>query len=162
MNHLILLLAGCALLALPLVAQGKKTMPTIDPKKVAHTVDIGMRGFEHFKAGLATGQWQPFLAMLTDDFTFYFPQGKYLGKHVGKDKAAEFFQYVSQAFGADGMHVTEVMHVTASETTIVFEFRDEGKIFGNAYKNRVAVSWDIRGDKIAGYREYFGSDGKSN
>jgi ketosteroid isomerase-like protein len=147
----------------PVVGEtARKSMNTVDPKQIANTLAVGTRGFEHFKTGLATGKWQPFLDMLTDDFTFYFPQGKYLGQHVGKDKAVEFFQYVSQAFGAGGMHVTEILRVTASETTVVFEFRDEGKIFGNAYKNRVAVSWDIRGDKIAGYREYFGSDGKSN
>jgi ketosteroid isomerase-like protein len=162
MKPLILITLVCALLSFAASAQGKKPMTPIDPKKVAHTLDVGLRGFEHFQAGLATGQWQPFLDMLTDDFTFTFPQGKYLGTHVGKDKATEFFQYVSQAFGKDGMRVTEVLRVTANETTIVFEFRDEGKIFGNDYKNRVAISWDIRGDRIAGYREYFGSDGKSN
>lgn len=134
----------------------------IDPNKVAHTLAVGTRGFAHFQAGLATGQWEPFLDLLTDDFTFYFPQGKYLGQHVGKDKAQAFFHYVAQAFGAGGLQIREVLHVTANETTIVFEFRDEGKIFGNDYKNRVAVSWDIRGEKIARYREYFGSDGKSN
>jgi ketosteroid isomerase-like protein len=150
-------IAGAASTATP-----KQTMHTVDSKQVARTLEVGTRGFEHFKVGLATGQWQPFLDMLTEDFTFTFPQGKYLGTHVGKDKATEFFQYVSQAFGKDGMRVTEVLRVTANETTIVFEFRDEGKIFGNAYQNRVAVSWDIRGDRIAGYREYFGSDGKSN
>jgi hypothetical protein len=30
------------------------------------------------------------------------------------------------------------------------------------YANRIAVSFDVRGNKICGYREYFGSDGKSN
>lgn len=137
-------------------------MKSFDSHKVAQTLAVAERGFAHFKTGLATGQWEPFLAMLTDDFTFYFPQGKFAGEHSGKDKAAEFFNYVAQVFGADGLQITEVLRVTANETTVVFEFRDEGKLFGNDYKNRVAVSWDIRGDKIAGYREYFGSDGKSN
>jgi ketosteroid isomerase-like protein len=52
--------------------------------------------------------------------------------------------------------------VTYNETTVVFEFRDEGLMLGQPYKNRVAVSFDVRGDQIAAYREYFGSDGKSN
>lgn len=133
-----------------------------DAKKIAHTLTVGTRGFEYFRSGLATGRWQPFLEMLTEDFTFFFPSGKYQGLNRGKDKATEFFAYVSQAFGADGMQVVEVVRVTAGESTIVFEFRDEGKIFDKPYKNRVAVSFDIRGDKICGYREYFGSDGKSN
>jgi len=52
--------------------------------------------------------------------------------------------------------------VTSNETTVVFEFRDEGMMWKEPYKNRIAVSFDVRGDKICGYREYFGSDGKSN
>lgn len=145
---------ACAVVA---NAQNKK----IDAQKVAQTMTVGLRGFEHFKHGLAKGEWEPFLAMLTDDFTFSFPSGKYQGFHSGKEKAVEFFKYVSTAFN-EGLFVTETMRVTAGEATIVFEFRDEGKIRGQDYKNRVAISWDIRGDKIAAYREYFGSDGKSN
>ena len=139
----------------------EKQKMQVDPKKVAETLAVGMRGFEHFKHGLAKGEWQPFFEMLTDDFTFYFPSGKYQGLNAGKAKAIEFFSYVSTAFN-QGLNVTEVLRVTANETTVVFEFRNEGPLRGETYKNRVAISWDIHGDKISGYREYFGSDGKSN
>jgi ketosteroid isomerase-like protein len=132
-----------------------------DSEKVAHTLAVGLRGFEAFKHGLAKGEWQDFLALLTDDFAFYFPQGKYQGLHCGKAQAEEFFKYVSELFSS-GIEVTELLHVTASEERIVFEFRDEGSLRGQPYKNRVAISWDIRDGMIAGYREYFGSDGKSN
>ncbi|GEM_PF-1172632 len=128
---------------------------------VARTMQVAQRAFDHFRRGLATGQWQPFLDMLSDDFTFYFPTGKYQGLHVGKAKAAEFFHYVASVF-TEGVQITEVLRVTADEKTVVFEFRDEGKLHGQMYKNRVAVSLDVCGDKICGYREYFGSDGKSN
>ncbi|PMB43694.1 ketosteroid isomerase, partial [Fischerella thermalis CCMEE 5330] len=73
----------------------------------------------------------------------------------------EFFQYVTQAF-SPGLKLNSLDHVTSNETTVVFEFRDEGMLFGEPYKNRVAVSFDVRGNKICSYREYFGSDGKSN
>jgi ketosteroid isomerase-like protein len=45
--------------------------------------------------------------------------------------------------------------------TFVYEFRDEGTLRGEPYRNRVAISLDVCGGKICGYREYFGSDGKS-
>ena len=54
------------------------------------------------------------------------------------------------------------MRRTGSESTFVYEFRDEGLLRGEPYKNRVAISLDVCGPKICGYREYFGSDGKSN
>lgn len=52
--------------------------------------------------------------------------------------------------------------VTSNENTVGFEFRDQDPMWGQPYKNRVAVSFDVRGDKICFDREYFGSDGKSN
>ena len=63
---------------------------------------------------------------------------------------------------SQGLQVVELLRMTANEKTIVFEFRDEGLLRGEMYRNRVTVSWDIRDGRIASYREYFGSDGKSN
>lgn len=124
------------------------------------TTEIAHQAFDRFSHGLATGNWALFLDMLTEDFTFWFPIGPYQGLNVGKERARAFFQYVSEAF-SQGLFVT-LDRVTSNETTVVFEFRDEGSMWGQPYKNRVVVSFDVRGDKICGYREYFGSDGKSN
>lgn len=123
-------------------------------------MEVAHRAFQHFNHGLATGEWQMFIDMLTEDFTFWFPMGPYRGLNVGKERASAFFEYVSESF-SQGLSVT-LDRVTSNETTVVFEFRDEGLLLGQPYKNRVAVSFDIRGNKICGYREYFGSDGKSN
>lgn len=121
---------------------------------------VADRAFEYFSHGLATGEWNSFIDILTEDFTFWFPIGPYHGLNVGKQRAEDFFQYVRETF-SQGLSLT-LDRVTSNETTVVFEFRDQGLMWGNPYKNRVAVSFDVRGDKICGYREYFGSDGKSN
>lgn len=125
-----------------------------------NTLKVAHQAFEHFTHGLATGEWDLFLDMLTDDFSFWFPIGPFHGLNIGKERAREFFQYVDEVFG--GISIASLERVTSSETTVVFEFRDEGRMRGEPYKNRIAVSFDIRGDKICGYREYLGSDGKSN
>ena len=122
---------------------------------------VADKAFDGLKQGLATGKWEAFFALLADDFTFWFPTGKYLGQHQGKAQAVEFFQYVSSAFPG-GIHVVEVIRQSGSGNTFVYEFRDEGLLRGEPYKNRVAISLDVCGTKICGYREYFGSDGKSN
>ncbi|WP_414530701.1 nuclear transport factor 2 family protein [Nodularia chucula] len=124
------------------------------------TLKIAEKAFDHFTQGLVTGEWEGFLDMLTEDFTFWFPMGKFHGLNEGKDRAREFFEYVSASFSS-GLNLTSLDRVTSNETTVVFEFRDEGLLLNQPYKNRVAVSFDIRRDKICGYREYFGSDGKS-
>ncbi|OUL26930.1 nuclear transport factor 2 family protein [Nostoc sp. 106C] len=125
-----------------------------------NTLKVAQQAFEHFTHGLATGEWQEFLDILTEDFTFWFPMGKFHGLNEGKERAKEFFQYVNASF-SPGIKLTSLDRVTSNETTVVFEFRDEGLLLGQLYKNRVAVSFDVRGDKICAYREYFGSDGKS-
>jgi ketosteroid isomerase-like protein len=126
-----------------------------------NTMAVAQQGFEYFTHGLATGEWDSFLDMLTDDFTFWFPVGSFHGLNEGKERAREFFEYVSELF-SPGITITSIERVTSNDMTVVFEFRDEGKMRGEPYKNRIAVSFDIRGDKICGYREYLGSDGKSN
>ena len=125
-----------------------------------NTLAVAQQAFTHFEHGLATGEWQAFLDMLTDDFSFWFPLGKFQGLNVGKDRAIEFFHYVSEVY-SDGLTLT-LDRVTSNEKTVVFEFRDEGLMWSNSYRNRVAVSFDVRGNQICGYREYLGSDGKSN
>lgn len=126
----------------------------------SNTLAVAQQAFVHFERGLATGDWQAFFDMLSDDFSFWFPLGEFHGLNVGKDRAIQFFNYVSEVY-QDGLTLT-LDRVTSNETTVVFEFRDEGLMWGNPYKNRVAVSFDVRGNQICGYREYLGSDGKSN
>lgn len=129
-------------------------------ERLPDTMEIAHRAFQHFTHGLATGEWKLFVDMLTEDFTFWFPVGPYHGLNVGKERAIAFFEYVSETF-SQGLKVT-LERITSNETTVVFEFRDEGLMWGEPYKNRLAVSFDVRGDKICAYREYFGSDAKSN
>ena len=124
-----------------------------DTLKTAH------QAFKHFTYGLATGEWQAFLDMLSEDFSFWFPIGPYHGLNTGKERTEAFLQYVSYTF-EQGLTVT-LDRVMSNDTTVVFEFRDEGMMRGQPYKNRVAVAFDVRGNKICAYREYFGSDGKS-
>jgi ketosteroid isomerase-like protein len=126
-----------------------------------NTLKVAHQAFENLHHGLATGEWNPMLDMLTEDFTFWFPVGPYHGLNVGKERAKAFFNYVSEVFGTT-IRMTSLERVTSNETTVVFEFRDQGIMRSEPYKNRIAVSFDVRGDKICGYREYFGSDGKSN
>jgi uncharacterized protein (DUF1330 family) len=123
--------------------------------KVRSPKAVAEEAFADFRAGLATGDWAPFLDRLSDDFTFHFPLGQYQGLNEGKDRAAEFFAFVSQVY-SDGLFIDEVLGVTAGGTRVVFEFSDHGLMLGKPYANKVAISLDVCGEKICGYREYFG------
>jgi ketosteroid isomerase-like protein len=143
---------GLATVSLP----ARQAQPVATPARA-----VADQAFARLTTALGSGTWEPFFELLADDFTFSFPTGKYVGTHKGKAAAMEFFRFVSTAFPA-GITVTEVMRRTGSDSTFVFEFRDEGQLRGEPYKNRVAISLDVCGSKICGYREYFGSDGKTN
>jgi uncharacterized protein (DUF1330 family)/ketosteroid isomerase-like protein len=123
--------------------------------KVRTPKEVAEEAFADLTHGLATGEWEPFLARLSDDFTFHFPMGRYQGLNEGKETAAEFFAFVSQVY-AEGLFVDEVTGVTAEGTRVVFEFKDHGLMFGHPYTNVVAISLDVCGEQICGYREYFG------
>ncbi len=116
--------------------------------------------FKQFQQGLATGTWDSFLEMLTEDFTFWFPVGSFQGKNVGKARAAEFFNFVSHQIFSEGLTLT-LERMTSNDMTVVFEVRSQGKMLGHPYENQAAISFDVRGDKICSYREYLGvlSDG---
>jgi ketosteroid isomerase-like protein len=126
-----------------------------------NTLKVAHQGFANLQHGLATGEWEALLDMFTEDFWFWFPTGPYQGLNQGKERAQAFFTYVSEVFD-NSIRLTSIERITSNETTVVFEFRDQGILKGELYKNRIAVSFDIRGDKICGYREYMGSDGKSH
>ena len=125
------------------------------PPRVRSPRAVAEEAFVDFRAGLATGEWGPFLDRLSDDFTFHFPLGRFQGLNHGKERAAEFFAFVSEVY-PDGLEIEEVLGVTAEGTRVVFEFKDRGVMFGKPYRNLVAISLDVRGEKICGYREYFG------
>lgn len=55
-----------------------------------NTLKIAQQAFEKFTHALATGEWQGFLDMLTEDFNFWFPVGKFHGLNEGKERAKEF------------------------------------------------------------------------
>ena len=116
-----------------------------------NTLKVAHQGFANLQHGLATGEWEPLLKMLTEDFWFWFPVGEYQGLNQGKERAKAFFTHVSQVFD-NSIRLASIERITSNQTTVVFEFRDEGMLKGEPYKNRIAVSFDIRGDKICGYR----------
>ncbi len=115
--------------------------------------EIAQTAFNRFSQGLATGNWDLFLEIISDDFYFSFPAGKFQGDNIGKERAGEFFKYVSKTVFTEGLFLT-VKRITSSENTVVFEVESEGKMFGKPYENKVAISFDIRDNQICAYREY--------
>ncbi|MBE7382141.1 MAG: nuclear transport factor 2 family protein [Leptolyngbya sp. SIO1E4] len=120
----------------------------------AETLQFAQDAFQDFSSGLGSGDWQPFLARLSDDFTFWFPAGPFKGLNTGKEKAAAFFASASKIF-PKGLTLT-VLQITSNPTTVVFEVRSEGQMGTHPYQNQAAIAFDIKDNQVCGYREYLG------
>ena len=122
-----------------------------EPDPVTQTA---LAAWRQLKAAHDAGDFGGYLAMLTDDYTFSMPVGEFRGQHVGRDRAAECYRQIAASEPKLRFH--DPLRVTRQGNTVVVEFEDEGTIQGRPYRNRIASSFDVRGDRICGYREYFG------
>lgn len=141
--------------ALGLPASNQSTGEPSSLKKM----DVALRAFKHWQRGFQTGDFAPYLAMTADNFLFWFPAGKQRGQFSG---AAGKMQMVAKARShteaKDRLNL-KPYRITTSNNTVVFEFDAEGTINGKPYKGRNIISLDIEGEKISGFREYFGDLG---
>jgi ketosteroid isomerase-like protein len=117
-----------------------------------NTLTIANLAFEAWKTGLTTGNWEAFLNLLTEDFSFSFPVGKYQGIHQGKDSAKEFFEYVSKIY-SEGLQI-DLKRTLQTDQTVIFEIESSGQMLGQAYHNQASVFFEVRDEKICHYREY--------
>ncbi|MBF2049432.1 MAG: nuclear transport factor 2 family protein [Elainella sp. C42_A2020_010] len=121
------------------------------------TMKVAQQAFAAFAQGLATGDFQPFFAMLTDEFTFWYPYGKYRGKFTGQEGKARIVAKCHDHMQAgDRLTFSPPHHITSSDTTVMFEFECKGVIRQQPYQGRIAIALDVSGEKISGLREYFG------
>jgi ketosteroid isomerase-like protein len=121
------------------------------------TLKIAQHAFAAFAHGWATGDFQPFLEMLTDEFTFWYPYGNYRGKFTGRTGKAQMISKCrDHRESGDRLTFSSPHHITSSETTVMFEFECEGVVDREPYQGRIAIALDVSHEKISGFREYFG------
>jgi ketosteroid isomerase-like protein len=118
-------------------------------------LDTANRAFSAFRHGLATGEWDGFLETLADDFTFWFPVGPFQGENCGKERAREFFHYVTDKVFIGGLTL-DLVRIASDENTVFFEARSSGTMLGHPYQNQVAIAFEIQGNLVHSYREYLG------
>jgi ketosteroid isomerase-like protein len=121
------------------------------------TLKLAQDAFFAFCQGWMTGDFQPFLAMLADKLDFSYPYGKHRGRFTGQDGKAQITAKCHDHTAAgDYLNFQPPHHITSSETTVMFEFECAGVIDGEAYHGRIAIALDVSGDRVSGFREYFG------
>jgi hypothetical protein len=119
--------------------------------------NIALTAFEFFSEGWNTGNFDKYLAMITDDFTFSFPEGKHAGVFTGKEgKGHMIAKCLDHSKMGERLVLNPPFKITMGENTVVLEFEAEGNLGGKYYLGNIAISFDISGDKVSGFREYNG------
>jgi ketosteroid isomerase-like protein len=120
-------------------------------------IQTAKQAFDYLAQGWATGNFQPFIDMLADEVMFWLPVGKQREKSSEyEDKQQILARLQARTQRGDRLQFSSPDQITSNETTVTLEFETQGTIRKQPFKGRNAVSFDIKGDKIAGVREYFG------
>lgn len=139
--------------------------PTMSSANLA----VARRAFAAYKQSIETGQAQPFLDLLTDDVTFTIGSpGQWQGVRKGKARFAEVIRWRRDVLQLRGRVVMGVVDasanlanprtelVTTNATTASFQFRVQGTARDQIYDEPLAIFFDVQGDRISGFREYYG------
>ena len=116
-------------------------MSSTENSTIESKIEVAQRALQGLADIHKGGSIEPYLDMLTDDYTFYMPLGEFRGKNVGRERAAECYRWVQSMnpkFVYESPH-----HVTSHGNTVVFEFEDHGTLMGKSYHNRIAASFDV-------------------
>lgn len=132
--------------------------PTVQPSFL-NKMDVAIRAFKHWQSGWQTGNFTTFLSMTTVNFNFWFPAGQHRGQFSGAEGKARIVAKTREHGEAKDRLALKPYRITSNGNTVVFEFESVGTLNGKPYKGRNVISLDIEGNKVSGFREYFGDLG---
>lgn len=121
------------------------------------TINIAQKAFDYLAQGWATGNFQPYLDLLSDNVKFRLPVGTQRGQPFGYEGKEQITARLRarQAAG-DRLTFNPPDRITSNDITVTFEFESQGIIRNQPYKGRNAISFEFKNDKISSIREYFG------
>ncbi|MCP2320098.1 Ketosteroid isomerase-related protein [Nocardia amikacinitolerans] len=122
-----------------------------------HVRRVADNAMDRFDTGWRTGDWQPFLAVLTDEFSFLFPEdparGLFTGA-AGRHKIEEWVMFHARS----GNRVSgNRVRTDVAGSRVIYEYESHGASPTTAgYRNRELIIVEIRGDRVSALHEYWG------
>ncbi|WP_157549593.1 nuclear transport factor 2 family protein [Nonomuraea candida] len=104
------------------------------------------------------GEWEPFLAMLTPRFSFWFPDGQWRGRHEGEAGRQAIAAWAR--FHADNGNRVEGLRrgVTVMGDRVLYEYDSRGASASTAgYLNWETIIVRVAGERISALHEYWGN-----
>ena len=118
--------------------------------------EIPDQAYQQFVQGWATGNWQPFLDLLSDDLIFQYPAGAYKGRHLapaGKQKMIDWAHFYSER--GDRIHIHTNFQMINGEWAL-FCANSVGKYNGEDYEGNEAYLLRMRDNQVIEFCEYIG------
>ncbi|RDI55175.1 ketosteroid isomerase-like protein [Nocardia mexicana] len=128
---------------------------TAEPTPAASRV--ADRAMDAFDTGWRSGDWQPFLQMLTPEFSFWFPDDPARGRFEGVEGRRAIEEW-TRFHGRNGNRVQGTrLRVRADGNHVSYEYESRGISESTAaYRNWELIIVEVRGDRISALHEYWG------
>lgn len=163
MNPLAFVLLSVAV-ATPTMAQDRvlpplpsEEAPAIHAEVEANTLVVGSKAWSLFRHAWGTGDWEPFLAMTSDEFQFWFPQGPFAGLHEGAAGKRMLTEWAASHAGQDNRIESYAETVTVGGNLYIVESTAQGMPDSPAaaYRNLEVIVFRIDGSQVTALREYW-------
>ena len=121
---------------------------------------VARKVFDLFAQGWVTGDFGPYIALLADEMTFWFPTGSHRGKFIGAEGRRQMIAKCrDHNVAGDRLTLHPPQYVLTDGASVMFEFESEGLYGGKPYMGHNAIAFEVKDDKVIGFREYFGDLG---
>lgn len=120
------------------------------------TLEIGQRAFDGFVKAIETGETDDFFRLIGEDVRFLVPLpfNDWRGEQRGIARLRELIRFERDKMEMQ-IKFTQTS-ISVSENITAVEFRVEGTNKGGAYKNHIAIFFEITNEKVTAIREYAG------
>jgi ketosteroid isomerase-like protein len=120
------------------------------------TLEIGQHTFDGFVKAIETGETDDFFRRIGEDVRFLVPLpfDEWRGEQRGIARLHELIRFER---GEMELRIKFTQtSISASANIAAVEFRVEGTNKGGAYKNHIALFFEITDEKVTAFREYAG------
>jgi ketosteroid isomerase-like protein len=136
------------------LALGGNSAHAADHGHVRRVADAAMDCFDH---GWRTGDWRPFLATLTDDFSFWFPEDPARGRFEGAAGRRAVQEWTDFHSRNGNRVIGDRRRTDTAGDRVFYEYDSRGASPGTeAYQNWELIIVQVRGSQVCALHEYWG------
>lgn len=124
--------------------------------KDRQTLEIAQKAFDAFCAAVETGDSDDLIALVAEDIRFFVPLPfeEWRGEQRGRARVRELVEFERETMR---FRITvEQTGIASMNNLAAIEYRVAGSLQGGAYKNHLAIFFEVENGLIKSWREYTG------